>query len=480
MCTALDTCTACCNRDTRSHQKSPLSEANRASLVPSSALRLPELSTHHDKIPSYSFHTAMTIFLHKDRSDPASPPVIFEEEKGVETITSITSNSTSDRPTSTSLPECVEATMPPGVAIRANAFGLGLFATQPFQAGDTLYITSCIYVPDIVPGKVTLRLTGSGEEYILDMQEHSVVQSDLPSKRQLYTYDAFMNHACDPNTSSFVTACTNDELTYGMKALRGIATGEELTCDYNLFEFEAGDAAISQCQCGARDCLGAIRGFRYLSFEHALPRFATAEPYVIASYLGEHPEMCLLDLRSQYSREGEKEGGQRKVGRWEDEVGIEVTFEEGGGCKAVATKAWASGEVLLREIRLPQPPQQHLQQEGGQQHQEMGKPQAFVVVLAPGVAQGSASIDLTGLGRGEKEREEGREEVEEEEEETWPIRFLFSGGASRKGEEGDANIRVEREGGREGGMEGEGRTYRVVATAAIAVGQTLMVEVRRE
>jgi len=116
--------------------------------------------------------------------------------------------------------------MPPEVAIRPNAFGLGLFATQPFQAGDTLYIASCLYVPDIVPGKVTLRLTGSKEEYTLDMQEHSVVQSDLPGKRQLYTYDAFMNHACDPNTTSFVTGCTSAALTYGMKALRDIATGE--------------------------------------------------------------------------------------------------------------------------------------------------------------------------------------------------------------------------------------------------------------
>jgi hypothetical protein len=437
--------------------------------------------------------TAMATVLQKYGSGPVSPPAIHEEEKGVESSTSAgsSSSSPSNAATSACLPEYVEATMPPGVAIRPNSFGLGLFATQPFQAGDTLYITSCLYVPDIVPGKVTLRLTGSGKEYALDMQEHSVVQSDLPGKRQLYTYDAFMNHACDPNTTSFVTGSTSEELTcgmgstseeltYGMKALSAISVGEELTCDYNLFEFEAGDAAILRCQCGARECLGAIKGFRYLSFEEALARFATAEPYVIASYLEEHPEVCFVDLsKRNKGKEGSEEGEEgeqqqqsrrKEAGEEGEEVGMEVTFEEGGGCKAVAARAWVSGEVLFQGIQVPQYKQQHQHQ-----HQEVEKQQAFIVVLGPDVARGSASIDLTGLRREAEVLEEGRGGGEEEEEDTWPLRFLFGGGGRRKGGEKKANVRVEREGGREGEEE-EGRTYRVVATAAIGVGQTLLVE----
>ena len=203
--------------------------------------------------------------------------------------------------------------------------------------------------------------------------------------------------------------------------------------------------------------MGAIKGFRYLNFEQALARFATAEPYVLASYLEEHPEVCFVDLRK---RTKEEEGG-------EEEVKMEVTFEEGSGCKALATRTWASGEVLLRGIKLPehQPQQQ-------QQEPEVEKQHAFIVVLAPGVARGLASIDLTGL-RGAEE-EEGRED--EEKEETWPLRFLFSGDRRRKTGENKANVRVEKEGGREGGEEGEGKTYKVVATAAIAVGQPLVVE----
>lgn len=97
-------------------------------------------------------------------SAPVSPPAIGHEEGRDTTSTS-------------SLPEFFEATMPPGVAIRPNAYGLGLFATQAFGKGDTLYITSCLYVPDVL-GKIKLRLTNSGEEYALDMKEHSVLQSD--------------------------------------------------------------------------------------------------------------------------------------------------------------------------------------------------------------------------------------------------------------------------------------------------------------
>lgn len=38
---------------------------------------------------------------------------------------------------------------------------------------------------------------------------------------------------------------------------------QELSCDYTLFEFEAGEAGIQQCQCGAGDeCLGQVLGFK--------------------------------------------------------------------------------------------------------------------------------------------------------------------------------------------------------------------------
>lgn len=86
------------------------------------------------------------------------------------------------------LPEALECALPPGIAIRRNAYGHGLFATQDFAEGAMLYITSCLYVPDVM-GTITLRIAGTGQEFTLDMKEHSVVQSDKPGLRQLYTFD---------------------------------------------------------------------------------------------------------------------------------------------------------------------------------------------------------------------------------------------------------------------------------------------------
>lgn len=75
---------------------------------------------------------------------------------------------------------------------------------------------------------------------------------------------AYMNHSCLPNTTSLVTGIHDDSLDYGMRAIKTIQPGEELTCDYTLFEYEGGNASILSCQCGAGDgrCLGKVLGFK--------------------------------------------------------------------------------------------------------------------------------------------------------------------------------------------------------------------------
>ena len=72
-----------------------------------------------------------------------------------------------------------------------------------------------------------------------------------------------MNHSCAPNTESAITATHADFLEYGMRATKDITAGQELTCDYTLFEYDAGSASIMSCQCGAGSaCLGKILGFK--------------------------------------------------------------------------------------------------------------------------------------------------------------------------------------------------------------------------
>lgn len=78
----------------------------------------------------------------------------------------------------------------------------------------------------------------------------------------------FMNHSCDPNV------LLREQRVVG---LRAILPGEDLTFDYHTTEYEL--AEPFGCRCGSVQCLGVIRGFRYLSpvarerLRHHLPRY---------------------------------------------------------------------------------------------------------------------------------------------------------------------------------------------------------------
>jgi hypothetical protein len=256
-------------------------------------------------------------------------------------------------------------------------------------------------------------------------------------------------------------------LKYGMVATREIVEGAELTCDYCLFEFEAGSASIMDCQCGATECIKEIKGFRYLTFPQALARFASAEGYVVEAYLEEHPEIYFLDLRSPKS---EKKVEEKEEG----EVGIDVLWveqekeKEGGGekvmvPKVVATKGFAAGEVVLGGIEF-----NNNKGGGGEKKKtERDTYTSFIVALRQGLARGSASVDLTGL------------ETEKEMEEAWALRYLLQG-------EGGGNVKIEKKvEGRDAG-EGEGGdedvsdcvcvyvTYDIVAVGDLAVGEPLV------
>jgi uncharacterized protein len=60
----------------------------------------------------------------------------------------------------------------------------------------------------------------------------------------------FINHSCDPN-------CESDTLDgrVFITAIRGIAAGEELTYEYNLYD---SDDAEQNCYCGAKQCRGTM------------------------------------------------------------------------------------------------------------------------------------------------------------------------------------------------------------------------------
>lgn len=70
--------------------------------------------------------------------------------------------------------------------------------------------------------------------------------------------DERLNHSCSPNCYINFTQLT-------LIALKAIKTGEELTFDYNTSEYDLIDQGCSfTCLCGSQDCIGNIKGFKYL------------------------------------------------------------------------------------------------------------------------------------------------------------------------------------------------------------------------
>ncbi|MBU2562149.1 MAG: SET domain-containing protein [Nanoarchaeota archaeon] len=76
-------------------------------------------------------------------------------------------------------------------------------------------------------------------------------------------FDNFLNHSCEPN-------CNIDWENLNLVALRNIQIGEELSFDYNTAEYDLINMVENcsfKCNCGSKNCIGKVKGFRYLTLE---------------------------------------------------------------------------------------------------------------------------------------------------------------------------------------------------------------------
>ena len=87
-------------------------------------------------------------------------------------------------------------------------------------------------------------------------KKHIVPFSENPDDQK--SIWRFLNHSCSPN-SYF------DLEKMSLIAFRDIAEEEEITYHYCSTEFDM--ALPFQCLCGSKNCLGEIKGYRYLSEE---------------------------------------------------------------------------------------------------------------------------------------------------------------------------------------------------------------------
>ena len=172
----------------------------------------------------------------------------------------------------------IHQTIPDGVEIKKAVYGNGIFATKFFPKGSVVYVGSQIVIPNEY-AEFRLVIENTGNSYSLNTDTHSVQFSD--SERWLYLFDSFMNHSCSPTTISRQTPEQKRDNQYQTVALRDIHPGDEITCDYNLFEYDCHGKVIDQCLCGSPLCIGRVAGYKFLSREEQKRRIELVDTEVL-------------------------------------------------------------------------------------------------------------------------------------------------------------------------------------------------------
>ena len=130
---------------------------------------------------------------------------------------------------------------------RSRIAGYGIHATKDIPAGTVLVSEHGPIVDDaqidiVAAAGFECELRVGWGLYSLHRPVHGEDQG------------GYINHSCNPNAGLV------DVRTFA--AIRDIACGEEVTCDYGTFETATGWTL--QCQCGASNCRGVITGRDFL------------------------------------------------------------------------------------------------------------------------------------------------------------------------------------------------------------------------
>ena len=229
----------------------------------------------------------------------------------------------------------IHQTVPDGVEVRKAPYGYGLFATKAFLKGSVVYIGQQIVIPNVYNEFRLVLDNQGGAQFKLDTDTHSVQFSD--SERWLYLFDSFMNHSCDPTTISRQTAQQREQNVYETAALKDIQPGDEITCDYNLFEYDCHGKVIEKCLCGSTRCINRVAGFRYLPLSEQKARLPLVELEVLEAMSADSANkfFYIPDLRCPTDR-----------------VRVELCFPAVDSYKMVAARDFRKGDVVYSNESL--------------------------------------------------------------------------------------------------------------------------------
>ena len=218
----------------------------------------------------------------------------------------------------------VECILPPGLTIGKSCHGLGVFSTHQFLKGQILYTGIYQTVEDVGEGIIILK-TNTGI-YVLDSRKHSTLQAD--GTRHLYSFDSYTNHSCSPNTYSADEQHHDTGGTYKTVALCDIMPGDEITCDYDLYELDSRDMGITECRCESPNCRRQAIGFMHWPEEQQIPMLARLEDHLLTHWREQHPRIFLRAVAAPAG------------------LGI-ARSGDGDDLTLIATRDFAAGEIVF-------------------------------------------------------------------------------------------------------------------------------------
>ena len=130
--------------------------------------------------------------------------------------------------------------------VKTKGKGFGIVASKRIRRGEKIleFPGELVFQEEVRNPNAALQLDGN-----LFLESHGSIDENL-------------NHSCDPN-------CYVDFRQLILVALKEIQKGEELTFDYNTSEYDLIDQGCSfTCLCGSLNCVGEVKGFRYLPVDH--------------------------------------------------------------------------------------------------------------------------------------------------------------------------------------------------------------------
>lgn len=152
-----------------------------------------------------------------------------------------------------------EPEVPPGVCILPHgpeARSFRMCTTVAFKAGDVVFKNESLAIDQEQIVFCVVPLNGGETSRTLRLQNlvHTINRGP---KREYFRFDTFMDHSCAANTKMVYDGVRPGP--YSLVAIKDLAPGDELTCDYETFD-DMMDGTVFDCCCNTSECRKQIRG----------------------------------------------------------------------------------------------------------------------------------------------------------------------------------------------------------------------------